>query len=193
MPRPETKQSCVFGKIPDWDRDCGVWSGPDQVPIGPGPNFPNTSHLHMYCAVHWSRRPSSMCQPHPLLHSSPGLHPCCFFVGTHLGHVLHTSSHVSPCHPSQVWSCPCIHYRMFHRATHPGRLKRRHAIGTCKDGEISTRKDDENGYPCSKTLPTSSPHPLAYLLIHPDHTASHVYIFGVPLSPVVRPSPCPNS
>ena len=43
MPRPETKQSGVFGKIPDLDWDCGVWSGPDQVPIGPVPNFPNTS------------------------------------------------------------------------------------------------------------------------------------------------------
>ena len=43
MPRLETKQSGVFGKIPDWDWDCRVWSGPDQVPIGPGPNFPNTN------------------------------------------------------------------------------------------------------------------------------------------------------
>ena len=43
MPRPETKWSHVFGKIPDQDQDCGVWSGPDRVPIGPGPNFPNTS------------------------------------------------------------------------------------------------------------------------------------------------------
>ena len=42
LPRPETKQSRVFGKIPDRDRDCWVWSGPDQVPIGPGLNFPNT-------------------------------------------------------------------------------------------------------------------------------------------------------
>ena len=39
MPRLEM----VFGKIPDWDQDHGVWSGPDRVPIGPGPNFPNTS------------------------------------------------------------------------------------------------------------------------------------------------------
>ena len=43
MPGPETKRSRVFGKIPDRDRDCGVWSGPDRVPIGPGPNFPNTT------------------------------------------------------------------------------------------------------------------------------------------------------
>ena len=42
MPRPETKQSGIFGKIPDLDRDRGVWSGPDRVPIGLGPNFPNT-------------------------------------------------------------------------------------------------------------------------------------------------------
>ena len=42
MPRPETKRSSVFGKIPDLDRDRRIWSGPDQVPIGPGPNFPNT-------------------------------------------------------------------------------------------------------------------------------------------------------
>ena len=43
MPRPETKRSGVFGKIPDRDRDRWVWSGPDRVPIGPGPNFPNTT------------------------------------------------------------------------------------------------------------------------------------------------------
>ena len=43
MPRPGTKQSSVFGKIPDLDWDRGVWSGPDRVPIGLGPNFPNTS------------------------------------------------------------------------------------------------------------------------------------------------------
>ena len=43
LPRLESKQSCVFGKIPDWDRDCWVWSSPDQVPIGPGLNFPNTN------------------------------------------------------------------------------------------------------------------------------------------------------
>ena len=42
MPRPGTKRSGVFGKIPDWDRDRGVWSGSDRVPIGLGPNFPNT-------------------------------------------------------------------------------------------------------------------------------------------------------
>ena len=43
LPRLETKRSHVFGKIPDRDRDHGVWSGPDWVPIGLGPNFPNTS------------------------------------------------------------------------------------------------------------------------------------------------------
>ena len=43
LPRPETKQSRVFGKIPDRDRDRLVWSSPDWVPIGLGPNFPNTS------------------------------------------------------------------------------------------------------------------------------------------------------
>ena len=43
MPRLETKRSGVFRKIPDLDRDCRVWSGPDRVPIGPGLNFPNTS------------------------------------------------------------------------------------------------------------------------------------------------------
>ena len=43
MPRPETERSSIFGKIPDLDRDRGVWSGPDRVPIGPGPNFPNTT------------------------------------------------------------------------------------------------------------------------------------------------------
>ena len=43
MPRPETKRSHIFGKFPDWDWDCGVWSGPDWVPISPGPNFPNTT------------------------------------------------------------------------------------------------------------------------------------------------------
>ena len=43
MPRPGTKRSGVFGKIPDRDRDCGVWSGSDRVPIGLGPNFPNTT------------------------------------------------------------------------------------------------------------------------------------------------------
>ena len=43
MSGPETKWSSVFGKFPDLDQDHGVWSGPDQVPIGPGPNFPNTS------------------------------------------------------------------------------------------------------------------------------------------------------
>ena len=43
MPRPEPKRSGIFGKIWDLDRDRGVWSGPDWVPIGPGPNFPNTS------------------------------------------------------------------------------------------------------------------------------------------------------
>ena len=42
MPRLETKWSGVFGKIPDLDWDCGVWSGPDWVSIGLGPNFPNT-------------------------------------------------------------------------------------------------------------------------------------------------------
>ena len=47
MPRPETKQSCVFGKIQDWDQDHGVWSSPDWVPIGLGPNFPNTRQKHM--------------------------------------------------------------------------------------------------------------------------------------------------
>ena len=31
----------LFG--PDLDRDRGVWSGPDRVPIGPGLNFPNTN------------------------------------------------------------------------------------------------------------------------------------------------------
>ena len=41
MPRLETKGSGIFGKIPDLDRDHGVWSGPDRVPISPGPNFPN--------------------------------------------------------------------------------------------------------------------------------------------------------
>ena len=39
----ETKWSGVFGKIPNLDWDCRVWSSPDQVPISPGPNFPNTS------------------------------------------------------------------------------------------------------------------------------------------------------
>ena len=43
LPRPETKRSRVFGKIPDQDRDRWVWSGPDRVPIGLGPNFPNTN------------------------------------------------------------------------------------------------------------------------------------------------------
>ena len=43
MPRPGTKRSGVFGKIPDRDRDRGVWSGSDRVPIGLGPNFPNTN------------------------------------------------------------------------------------------------------------------------------------------------------
>ena len=43
MPRPETERSGIFGKIPDLDWDRGVWSGPDRVPIGPGPNFPNIS------------------------------------------------------------------------------------------------------------------------------------------------------
>ena len=43
MPRPGTKRSRVFGKIPDRDRDHGVWSGSDRVPIGLGPNFPNTN------------------------------------------------------------------------------------------------------------------------------------------------------
>ena len=43
MPRPGTKWSGVFGKIPDRDRDRGVWSGSDRVPIGLGPNFPNTT------------------------------------------------------------------------------------------------------------------------------------------------------
>ena len=47
MPRPETKQSRIFGTIPDWDRDCWVWSGPDRVPIGPGLNFPNTIDIYM--------------------------------------------------------------------------------------------------------------------------------------------------
>ena len=42
IPRPETKRSSVFRKIPDLDLDCRVWSSPDWVPIGPGPNFPNT-------------------------------------------------------------------------------------------------------------------------------------------------------
>ena len=46
IPRLETKWSGVFGKIPDWDQDRGVWSGPDRVPIGPGPNFPNTILNH---------------------------------------------------------------------------------------------------------------------------------------------------
>ena len=48
MSRPETKWSGDFGKIPDRDRDRWVWSGPDRVPISPGPNFPNTS----LCMVH---------------------------------------------------------------------------------------------------------------------------------------------
>ena len=43
MPKAGTKWSGVFGKIPDLDRDRGVWSGPDRVPIGLGPNFPNTT------------------------------------------------------------------------------------------------------------------------------------------------------
>ena len=43
MLRPGTKQSGVFGKIPDQDWDRWVWSGPDRVPIGLGPNFPNTN------------------------------------------------------------------------------------------------------------------------------------------------------
>ena len=43
MPRPETKRSGIFGKIPDWDRDRWVWSGLNRVPIGLGPYFPNTS------------------------------------------------------------------------------------------------------------------------------------------------------
>ena len=43
MPRPETERSGIFGKIPDLDRDRRVWSGPDQVLIGLGPNFPNTT------------------------------------------------------------------------------------------------------------------------------------------------------
>ena len=42
MPRPRTKRSGVFGKIPDRDWDRGVWSGSDRVPISLGPNFPNT-------------------------------------------------------------------------------------------------------------------------------------------------------
>ena len=42
MPKPGTKRSGVFGKIPDLDRNRGVWSGSDRVPIGLGPNFPNT-------------------------------------------------------------------------------------------------------------------------------------------------------
>ena len=45
MPRPGTKRSGVFGKIPDRDWDRGVWSGSDRVPIGLGPNFPNTSPI----------------------------------------------------------------------------------------------------------------------------------------------------
>ena len=43
MPRPGTKRSGVFGKIPDRDWDRGVWSGSDRVPISLGPNFPNTT------------------------------------------------------------------------------------------------------------------------------------------------------
>ena len=43
MPRPGTKQSRVFWKIPDRGRDRWVWSGPDWVPIGLGLNFPNTT------------------------------------------------------------------------------------------------------------------------------------------------------
>ena len=42
LPRSETNWSHVFGKIPDWDQDHGVWSSPDQVPVGQGLNFPNT-------------------------------------------------------------------------------------------------------------------------------------------------------
>ena len=51
MPGPETKWSHVFGKIPDWDWDCGVWSSPDRVPISPGPNFPNTK-----ASRQWSKK-----------------------------------------------------------------------------------------------------------------------------------------
>ena len=43
LPRPETKRSHVFGKIPDRDWDHWVWSSPDWVPIGLGRNFPNTT------------------------------------------------------------------------------------------------------------------------------------------------------
>ena len=42
MPRPETKWSGIFGKIPDRDQDCWVWSSLDWVPIGLGLNFPST-------------------------------------------------------------------------------------------------------------------------------------------------------
>ena len=42
LPRPETKRSHFFGKIPDWDWDHQVWSSLDGVPISPGLNFPNT-------------------------------------------------------------------------------------------------------------------------------------------------------
>ena len=44
MPRLETKRSGIFGKIPDRDRDRWVWSGLNWVPIGLGPNFPNTTN-----------------------------------------------------------------------------------------------------------------------------------------------------
>ena len=48
MPRPGTKRSGVFGKIPDRDWDRGVWSGSDRVPISLGPNFPNTNLVYLH-------------------------------------------------------------------------------------------------------------------------------------------------
>ena len=62
MPRLETKQSGIFGKIPDLDQDRRVWSSPDQVPIGSGPNFPNTirvedfSDLKLQFTIYEDRR-----------------------------------------------------------------------------------------------------------------------------------------
>ena len=63
MPRLETKRSRVFGKIPDRDWDRRVWSGPDQVPIGLGLNFPNTTAEELvYDEFEWSYKRHDTCQ-----------------------------------------------------------------------------------------------------------------------------------
>ena len=109
MPRPETKRSSVFGKIPDLDWDHGVWSGPDQVPISPGLNFPNSRHYHSLYTQLADTKTRKKCQLTPSLicifcgdfDTTRSCSLCTFSAASFASLTLHPSS--TPCFSQDFW------------------------------------------------------------------------------------------